>query len=553
MKANKTLQSQDQNIEEHHADVLIIGAGLAGLITAHELLDSGKKILILDRDNKENMGGLAKQSFGGVLLIDTPHQRKMGIHDSVELALADWYRYAEFGKEDALPKQWAELYCKRANDLIYEYLERVGVQFLPVVNWPERGMHRVGNSVPRWHITWGTGYSVVEQVSKHLFAHKNIENLTMLFNRKVTRFFKKQNVVTGCAGVGEQDGKEFQAFAKEVVLASGGICGGDLSTLREYWSKKFPFPQRLVNGAHIFGDGLLHKAAKKIGAQLTHLDKQWHYAAGIYHPQPKLSHQGLSLVPVRSALWLNAVGERIGEKQGQPLVGYTDTLFLVEQILQQPGQFSWQIMNFKIAAKELAVSGSDYMDAFRYKKKIRLITDLLFGNKNLLKRLEQESKDVIFAYSIEELAEKMNLLEARESKLEMNQEVLEQAILRYDQEVERGKKFITDEQIRRNLASRKYRGDRIRMCNLQKIMDKKAMPLIAIRQFILSRKSLGGVQTNLDSQVLDAKGNAINGLYAVGEAAGFGGGGIHGLRSLEGTFLGGCVLTARIAAQSIHR
>lgn len=549
MRSNK--KPKTTNIEKYHADVLIIGAGLAGLITAHKLLDSGKKILLIDRDKKENMGGLAKQSFGGVLLIDTPHQRKMGIHDSIELALADWYRYAEFGEDDVLPKQWAELYCKRANDLIYQYLDGVGVEFLPVVNWPERGMHRIGNSLPRWHITWGTGFSVVEQVSQHLFAHKNIKNLTFLFEHKVTRFLKKKNAIVGCAGVGEQNKKSFQAFGEQVVLASGGICGGDLSTLKKHWSKEFKFPKRIVNGAHIFGDGLLHKAAERMGAQLTHLDKQWHYAAGIYHPRPKLAHQGLSLVPVRSAVWVNALGERIVDQQGQPLVGYTDTRFLVEQILQQPGQFSWQIMNFKIAAKELAVSGSEYMNAFRYKKRFKLVADVLFGNKDLINRLHEESQDVIFAYSLEELVEKINLLEAKESKITMDEEVLRKTILGYDEAIGRGEKFITDEQIRRNLSFRKYRGDRIRMCRLQKIIDNKAMPLVAIRQFILSRKSLGGVQTNLNSQVIDAQGDAIEGLYAVGEAAGFGGGGIHGSRSLEGTFLGGCVLTARIAAQSI--
>lgn len=547
---NMKQQKNTNNKKSIHyqSDVIIIGGGLAGLVSARELLDSEKKVLIIERDTEENLGGLAKKSFGGVTIVDSPYQRRQGIADSPQLAFADWQSYAEFGEDDTLPKQWAKVYCERSHELIYTYLNGIGVKFLPVVNWPERGMFKRGNSLPRWHITFGTGYAIIEQVLRDLFSHKNIGHLTILYEHKVNAFTKKQNIVSGCKGI-TSSGQEFTATADFTIAASGGICGGDLSMVRKHWPKQWTFPQRMVNGGHAFADGLLHTAAQKIGARLTHLDKHWHYAAGIAHPRPEVSQHGLSMVPPRGALWVNALGERIGEKNGTPLVGYTDTRFLVEQVLQQPGQFSWQIMNYKIAAKELAVSGSEYMDAFRYKKKFKMIKELLFGNKELVNRLLEESEDVISADNLQELVEKMNALE--KGKYKMDYETLKRSLQNYDEAVARSKHFITDEQLRRNLASRTYRGDRIRMTNLQKINDPKAGPLIAIREFILSRKSLGGIQTNLSSQVLDKRGKAINGFYAVGEVAGFGGGGIHGSRSLEGTFLGSCILTARIAAKAI--
>jgi predicted oxidoreductase len=531
---------------KYQSDIIIIGGGLAGLVTAIELLDHNKKVIILERDREEKFGGLAKESFGGIMMVDTPHQRKKGIKDTPELALSDWLSVAKFEEKDTWPRKWAEVYVNRSVELIWDWLTQRGVSFLPVVNWPERGLFRPGNSVPRWHIAWGTGYGIIEALLNHLESHPNRKNLRVFFNHQVNRLITTNNRVAGCSGLLEGTDEAFFAEAGVVVVASGGICGGDLTKVRENWYKPWGNPpKKILNGSHLYADGKMLDVVERLGGKITHLDKQWHYAAGIHHPKPDKEDHGLSLVPPRSALWMNALGERIGPV---PLMGYTDTRYVVEQICKQPGQYSWQIMNWKIAIKELGVSGSDYMTAFRYKRKLRLIKELLFGNKELVNQLINESRDIVTANSVEGLVEKMN---AMGNDYQVDGKLLAREIKAYDDQIDRGETYFTDDQLRRNVITRKYMGDRLRTCKYQKIVDPKALPLIAIREFILSRKSLGGIQTNLDCQVMNTKGKAIENLYAVGEAAGFGGGGIHGLGALEGAFLGGCVLTGRIAGKVI--
>jgi predicted oxidoreductase len=536
----------DVGSKSYQADVVIIGGGLAGIVTAFQLLDAGLKVLILERDTKERFGGLARESFGGVTMINTPHQRRLGIRDSAELALADWLSFARFSNTDTWPRRWAEVYVNRSPELIYEWLVQRSVTFLPLVNWPERGLFRPGNSVPRWHIAWGTGLGMMAAILHHLDQHPHRQRLQIVFGHRVNRLELSNGRISGCAGVCEATGAEFTAAANQVVVAAGGICGGDLSRVRRHWYADWGEPPPgLLNGAHRYGDGLLHDCVASVGGHLTHLDKHWHYAAGIAHPHPDRERHGLSLVPPRSALWMNAGGERIGPL---PLMGYTDTRYVVEQICRQPGQYSWLIMNFKIAAKELAVSGSDYMTAFREKSKLRLIRDLLLGNQELVNRLLDESADIVSAGSVPELAAEMNRLSDLH---QVDPELLAAEIRAYDDQIDRGPRFFNDDQLRRIASFRTYRGDRIRTCKFQKIVDRKAMPLIAVRAQILSRKSLGGICTDLDCRVLRADDQVIPGLYAVGEAAGFGGGGIHGMGALEGTFLGSCVLTGRIAGAAI--
>ena len=532
----------------HHADVVIAGAGLAGLVAAHELLAHGKTVLLLDKDVPERLGGLAKESFGGIHLIGTPQQKRSGIADSPESALRDWLSYARFGEGDSWPRQWAQLYCDRSLDLIHAYLDGVGVKFLPVVNWAERGMFVPGNTVPRWHIAWGTGYAIIERVVGALAAHPRAARHTIRFRHAVDDLEVANGRVTGLVGTDLANGSRFVARGDRVVIATGGICGGDLSKVRTNWFGPWGAPPKvLLNGAHAFGDGTMHDAVARAGGNLTHLDKQWHYAAGIHHPAKRRPYDGLSLVPPRSALWLNAKGERIGPV---PLVGSTDTRFLVENILRQPGQYSWQVMNNAIAKKELAVSGCDYMTAFRHKKKLLMARQMLFGDQKLVDRLTKECPDdIVTARSLPELVDRMN--ERNLDGLETDLTTIRSVIRDYDGEIDRGPAHFTDDQLRRIGLFRQYRGDRLRICNFQKILDPRALPLIAIREFILSRKSLGGIQTDLGCRVLDVAGEAIDGLYAIGEAAGFGGGGIHGMGSLEGTFLGSCVLTGRVAARTI--
>jgi uncharacterized protein len=532
----------------HQAEIVIAGGGLAGITAAYELLEKGKKVLLLEKDTREKFGGLAKESFGGVHLIGTPHQKRLGIKDNPDLAYSDWESFAEFGEGDILPRQWARFYCDNSYEYIYEFLDHKKIQFLPVVNWPERGVFRPGNSVPRWHITWGTGKEIIVRLLAALEAHPNRANLNILFDHEVNGIERTGDRAVAFLGKNMADGAEYRATGEHLIIASGGMCGGDLSKVRANWYKPWGAPpEKMLNGAHIYGDGLLHDKVSELGGKVTHLNKQWHYAAGVHHPAKRKPHDGLSLVPPRSALWMNAHGRRIGP---QPLVGYGDTRQLVESILKQPGQYSWQVLNWKIAAKELAVSGSEHMTAFVNKSKLTLLKHLIFGNHELVERLVRECPDdFVVANTLPELAQKMNAKNLYDLKVDAA--ALERDVRAYDDMIDRGPAFHNDDQLRRIANFRTYKGDKIRVAKFQKILDPKAGPLIAIREFILSRKSLGGIQTDMQCRVMQDNGNPIEGLYAVGEAAGFGGGGIHGLGSLEGTFLGSCVLTGRVVARAI--
>lgn len=531
---------QEKNSQTYQADVVMVGGGLAGLVACIELLDQGKKVVLLERGKEENLGGLAKQSFGGIMFVDTPQQRRSGIKDSPDLALSDWLRYGEI-YDDGLPKKWAEHYVENSMSVIYEWLSKRGITFLPVVNWPERGMNVKGNSVPRWHITWGTGFQIIRKTVGCLQAHPKRKNLQLCTSHKVEGFIQTSGNVSGVRGVG-LDGQvgSFEAYGERVVLACGGICGGDLSFLKEAWPKKqCEIPKHLLNGSHPYADGYLHHRAQGLGASLKNLDKFWHYAAGIHYPPKKtdVKDKGLSLVPPRSALWFNALGQRIGPS---PLVGYTDTSYLVDTILKEPGQYSWQVMNWNIAIRELAVSGCQYMSSFKKMSKLLLLKELIFGNKALVRHLIRESHDLVVADSLEELVQKMNKLTVDDG-YQVNQKTFIDSVRLYDSLVDSGSS--DDFQLQMIETFKKYRGDRIRIARSQKIERPKARPYIAIREFVLTRKSLGGMVTNLSCEVLRDDESPIPGLYAIGEASGFGGGGIHGKRSLEGSFLGSCVLT----------
>jgi len=535
----------------YQTEVVIAGGGLAGIVAAYELLGRGRRVLLIDKDTRENFGGLAKESFGGVHLIGTPHQRRLRIQDSPELAWRDWQSVAEYEAGDEWPRQWGRFYCENSREYIFEFLDQKKVTFLPVVNWPERGIYAPGNTVPRWHIVWGTGYEIIHRLLKALEAHPRRANLELLFDTEVSAIEITNGRATGVHGQ-KMDGGEIQVSAEHIIIASGGICGGDLSRVRANWYSPWGDPpETLLNGAHRYGDGMLHERVAEVGGAVTHLDLHWHYAAGVHHPAKRRPHDGLSLVPPRSALWLNARGERIMHPGPMPVYG--DTRRLVASVLAQPGKYSWQVMNWKIAIRELAVSGCDYMTAFRYKKRLALAASVLFGNKALVERLMREcTEDIVVADTLPDLMERMD--EKNLYGLKLDRARMEATVRAWDDMIERGPAYFNDDQLRRIANAQQYRGDRIRTCKFQKILDPKARPLIAIREFILSRKSLGGIQTDLECRVLRAgDGQPIPGLYAVGEAAGFGGGGIHGKGSLEGTFLGGCILSGRLAGRGIGK
>lgn len=538
--------------EQFKTGVVIAGGGLAGIVTAHELLSSGHRVLLIDKDKRENFGGLARQSFGGVHMIDTPHQRRLRIKDSPELAWRDWQSVADYQPNDEWPRQWGKFYCEHSRRDIFEFLDSKRVTFLPLVNWAERGIYGPGNTVPRWHIVWGTGYEIIHCLVQALEAHPQRPNLELLFDTEASAIESANGRATGVRGRRMDSGAEIKVSAECVVIASGGICGGDLSRLRANWYKPWGEPpQELLNGAHDYGDGMLHDRVAEMGGAVTHLDLHWHYAAGVHHPARRRANDGLSLVPPRSALWFNARGERIMTPGPMPVYG--DTRHLVESVLRQPGKYSWQLMNWKIAVRELAVSGCDYMTAFRFKNRRALIAGALFGNKQLVERLIRECPDdFVVADNLHELMDRIDAKNLYGNRLDREQ--MKATIEAWDAMIARGPAYHNDEQLRRIASFRAYRGDRIRTCKFQRILNPKAGPLIAIREFILARKTLGGIQTDLHCRVLRATdGQPIPGLYAVGEAAGFGGGGSHGKGSLEGTFLGGCVLTGRVAGRSIGK
>jgi hypothetical protein len=350
-------------------------------------------------------------------------------------------------------------------------------------------------------------------------------------------------VVTGCRGVLEGAAEEFEAHAEAVVIAAGGI-NGDIARVKQHWHADWSQPpETILNGSHKYADGRLHDAAATLGANVTHLDWQWNYAAGVHHWKPRKPAHGLSLVPPKSALWLNWRGERIGP---MPLVTGFDTHDLVAQICRQQRGYSWQLLNRRIALKELAVSGSEFNPAFRDKKMLAVARDMLRGNRWLYAELTQNCPDFVVADSLPALVEKMNTLVGDGS---VSLDAVRESAVRYDERIAAGPRFHNDDQLRRIEFARRWTGDRLRTCKFQPILDPQAGPLIAIREFIISRKSMGGLQTDLSSRVLGHGGQPIAGLYAAGESAGFGGGGMNGKRGLEGTFLGGCLLGGRIAGR----
>jgi predicted oxidoreductase len=529
--------------QRYAADVIVVGAGIAGVAAALELLDRGRRVLLIDRDTEDHLGGLARESFGGIWFADTPLQRRYGIRDSAELGLRDWHAWADFGPDDRWPRAWADAYVHRANFEVFDWLRGRGIAFMPMPLWVERGLYGPGNSVPRWHVVWGTGHELQTVLNRHLLGSAKRDRLECRFGHKVDLLVTTNGRVTGCRGVIEDSAREFEATADAVVIASGGI-NGNLERVRRHWPREWSRPPRmLLNGSHKFADGTLHDAATAIGARITHLDWQWNYAAGVRHWQPRKPDHGLSLVPPKSALWLNWRGERIGP---MPLVSGFDTHDLVAQVCRQEQAYSWQLLNRRILLKELAISGAEFNPSFRRKRRLAVLRDVVLGNHWLYDQVTNLCPDVVCSDSLAVLVDRMNALVGDAS---VDLATVESAARAYDACIDRGRRFHTDEQLRRIEFARRWVGDRVRTCKFQKILEAKAGPLIAIRESIISRKSMGGLQTDLQCRVLDGVGAPIPGLYAAGECAGFGGGGMNGRRSLEGTFLGGSIFGGRIAGR----
>jgi hypothetical protein len=521
----------------------VIGGGIAGIVTALELLNGGQSVLLLDRDSEERFGGLALWAFGGMALVGTPEQRRYRINDSPGLALEDWIRFGELDSTDHWPRAWAECYVNESREWVYDWVKELGLKFMPAVNWVERGSSIRGNSVPRYHLLWGTGRELVQNLIKRLLQHPNQDRLTILHRHRATGLNFSNGAATGCEVKKEATNQVFSVKAENTIIATGGINGSE-EQVRRHWPRHWPpAPDILLNGAHPFADGKIHRAAAEQGACLTHLDSMWNYAAGIPHPQAHFEGHGLSLIPCKTGLWLSPDGSSLGPA---PMVTGYDTREMCRQVAGHP--YTWQVLNWKIAAKEMAISGAEHNPRIVKHQLIRFLLETARGDDRLLRQMVSESPEFVCSDDVAGLAKKMNGLSGTN---QISDRQLKARIEEYDRVMTNSELRRKDPAISRILNLRKWPGDKLRTCDRQRIDDRKAGPLVAIRLHFISRKSLGGLQTDLQGRVLDESGEALAGLYAVGEAAGFGGGGASGKRSLEGTFLSGCILTARKTAAAI--
>lgn len=529
---------------QYRVDVAIVGGGISGLITALALAEQGRSVVVVDRDTPERIGGLARWAFGGMALVGTREQRRMGVADSAEIALADWHSFAEFTDDDYWPRAWAKNYVEQCKTEVYDWLQSMGLKFMPAVNWVERGLHRPGNSLPRYHVMWGAGLGLVDAVWQRLQQYS--AQVQVLHEHYVEDLIEGAGRWRGCTGRRLSDGAAFEIQAAATVVATGGINGSH-PQVRKHWPASWGTAAQaaMLNGAHPNADGKLHERVAARGGRLTHLSDMWHYAAGVSHPRPLFDGHGLSLIPCKSALWLDPTGERIGPL---PLVTGFDTHQLCEAVSHYP--HTWQLLNWQIAATELAVSGAEHNPAIRDHQLLRFVWQTLRGNHGLVKQMLAECPDFIVADTLPELIEKMQALTP---SLPVRAKAVQASVYDFDAIAARPPAQHNDEQLRRIVHARQWRPDRLRTVAPAPITAPERGPLLAIRCRLITRKSLGGLQTDLDCRVLDGQGIPLTGLYAVGEAAGFGGGGASGKRSLEGTFLSGCVLTARRAAAAINR
>jgi uncharacterized protein len=524
-------------------DVIVVGAGLAGLVCTLELLRSGHTVLLLDRCRPHEVGGLAREAFGGMFMVDSPEQRRSRIRDNERLALEDWLRIAELGPEERWPRAWAEQYVTRARDDVGGWLRELGVCFFPVVNWAERGNFGDGNSVPRFHLTWGTGKALVQAVWGAIESHPRREHLEVRFHSRVSELLVEDGRVVGC----RVENRDEVRAGKAVVVAAGGI-GGNHDLVRRVWptAELGSPPQRLLAGSHPYADGAMHEEVGRVGGAVRNLSRMWNYADAVRHPAPQREHHGIKLIPPRSGVMLDPDGRRYGPV---PVMPTYDAYAALERMCEDERKYSWLVCNQRIARRELDVSGSQHNPHLRERRRMRFLLGVLLGKPRLVAHFLDGSPDFVSARTLPELAGKMNEVTGENA---IDPETLAAEIGRYDETIARGKGLFNDDQLRRIAQLRNWRGDRLRTCAFQQILDPKAGPLIAIRLQVMARKSLGGIQTDLACRVLrGSDGVPVPGLYAVGEAAGFGGGGMHGKRSLEGTFLGGCVFTGRLAAAAV--
>jgi predicted oxidoreductase len=542
------------------ADVIVVGGGLAGLVAATEIADAGKRVILVEQEGEQSLGGQGFWSFGGLFLVDSPEQRRLGIRDSFELALQDWMGTAGFDRdEDLWPRRWAEAYVAFAAGEKRGWLRAMGHRIFPVVGWAERGGYDAmghGNSVPRFHVTWGTGPGIVAPFERRARDAQASGNLAFKFRHRVDALSITGGTVDGIAGSilapddverGKSSSRntigDFSLRAQAVIVASGGI-GGDHDLVRQNWPKRLgAAPKNMISGVPEHVDGRMIGITEQAGARLINRDRMWHYVEGLRNWSPIWPRHGIRILPGPSSMWFDATGKRLPS----PLYPGSDTLGQLHYITSTGYDYSWFVLTQSIIKKEFALSGSEQNPDLTGKS--WLMTARRAANKGApapVEAFKSRGADFIVRDNLADLVSAMNAL-AGDNLLRF--EYLKAQIEARDREIENP--FVKDTQVMNIHNARKYIGDRlIRTAKPHRILDPAHGPLIAVKLNILTRKTLGGFETDLDGRVFGRDGNIMPGLYAAGEAAGFGGGGMHGYRSLEGTFLGGCLFSGRNAGRA---
>ena len=544
------------------ADVIVVGAGLAGLAAAAEAAEAGRRVLLLDQEPEQSLGGQAWWSFGGLFFVDSPEQRRLRVRDSFELAWRDWVGTAGFDRpEDEWPRKWARAYVEWAATEKQPWLAQLGHSVVPVVGWAERGGYDgggPGNSVPRFHVTWGTGPGVVEPFEKRVRAAAEAGRLEFRFRHRVDALITTDGTITGVAGAvlepsdvprgmpsSRTAAGEFELSAQAVIVTSGGI-GGNHDLVRAAWPERLGAPPaHLLSGVPAHVDGrMIGIAEQTAGASVINRDRMWHYVEGIANWNPVWPMHGIRILPGPSSLWLDADGKRLPA----PLYPGFDTLGTLEHLRRTGHDYSWFILTKKIIAREFALSGSEQNPDLTGRDRRAMITSRFGGAvPGPVQAFLDHGEDFVTAATLPDLVSRMNALTGGSPQL--SAEKIGAQILARDADATR--RFGKDPQAAAIRRARAYLGDRLmRVAKPHALLDPAAGPLIAVRLHVLTRKTLGGLHTDLSSRVLSASGQPVPGLYAAGEAAGFGGGGMHGYRSLEGTFLGGCLFSGRIAGRA---
>ncbi|MCK1357612.1 FAD-binding dehydrogenase [Bradyrhizobium sp. 199] len=541
-------------------DVIVVGAGLSGLVAATEIAEAGKRVIVVDQEGEQSLGGQAFWSFGGLFLVDSPEQRRLGIKDSFALAMQDWIGAAGFDRdEDFWPRQWAEAYVAFAAGEKRAWLRAMGHRIFPVVGWAERGGYDAmghGNSVPRFHVTWGTGPGIVEPFERRAREAANGGRLSFRFRHRVDALSITNGTVDGVGGAilapdnverGKSSSRnvagEFSLKAQAVIVASGGI-GGNHELVRQNWPKRLGDPPKfMISGVPEHVDGRMIGITEKSGARLINRDRMWHYVEGIQNWSPIWPRHGIRILPGPSSMWFDATGTRLPA----PLFPGSDTLGQLQYIMATGYDYSWFILTQSIIKKEFALSGSEQnpdLTGKSWRMTIKRATNK--GAPAPVEAFKSHGVDFIVRDKIEDLVAGMNKLAGSDL---LKLEHIRMQIEARDREI--ANPYVKDAQVMNIHNARRYIGDRlIRTASPHRILDPAQGPLIAVKLNILTRKTLGGFETDLDSRVFGSEGRVIPGLYAVGEAAGFGGGGVHGYRSLEGTFLGGCLFSGRNAGRA---